>query len=59
MRWIWRHAWSVRGPNRGRGQFLNFVGVPMNAKSVAVNASSRWLNNVTDVVLSPGFLAFN
>ncbi len=33
----------------------------MNAKGVflAVNASSRWLNNVTDVVLSPGFLAFN
>jgi hypothetical protein len=31
----------------------------MNAKSVflAVNASSRWLYNVTDVVLSPGFLA--
>jgi hypothetical protein len=30
----------------------------MNAKRVflAVNASSRWLNNVTDVVLSPGFL---
>jgi hypothetical protein len=32
----------------------------MNAKSVflAVNPSSRWLNNATDVVLSPGFLAF-
>jgi hypothetical protein len=43
-------AWSVVGLNRRRGRIYNFVGAPMisNANSVflAVNASTRWLNNV-------------
>jgi hypothetical protein len=42
-------TWSVQGLNRGRGQFLNFLGAPMIAKNVfiAVNASLGWLNFVS------------
>ncbi len=59
---FWEHAWSVLGPNRGRGQFLNFFGAPVifNAKSVflAFNASLHWPNNVSGVYLTrfPCFL---
>jgi hypothetical protein len=46
--------WSVIGLNWGRGQFLNFFRGSkdfMCIKSVflAVNASLRWLNNVSGV----------
>ncbi len=50
---VWGHAWPVLGLKRGRGQFLNFVGAQriLERKSVflAVNASLRWLNNVSGV----------
>ncbi len=51
------NVWLVLGLNRGRGHFLNFLVASMillyNAKSVflAVNASLRWLNNVSGVYL--------
>jgi hypothetical protein len=52
---FWGHAWSVLGLNRGHGLFLSFLGAPMiyKAKSVffAVNASLRWLNNVSGAYL--------
>jgi hypothetical protein len=53
---FWWHAWSVIGLNWGRGQFLNFFRYSkdfMCIKSVflAVNASLRWLNNVSGVYL--------
>jgi hypothetical protein len=47
---------TVLGLNRGRGQFLNFLGAPMVLqckKSIfPVNASLRWLNNVSGVYLT-------
>jgi hypothetical protein len=53
--------WSVLGLDRGRGQFLNFLNAPMilyrKKCFLAVNASLRWLNNVSGVLLNPGFLA--
>jgi hypothetical protein len=48
-------VWLDLGLTRGRGHFLNFLGAPMiyTAKSVflAVNASLRWLNNVSCVAV--------
>ncbi len=29
--WLWWHAWPIQGPNRGRGQLLNFLGAPVEA----------------------------
>jgi len=62
-RWIedMHGHWSVLGLDRGRGQFLNFLNAPMilyrKKCFLAVNASLRWLNNVSGVLLNPGFLA--
>ncbi len=49
---FWWHAWLVLGLKRGGDHFFSFLGVPtwfQIAKSVflAVNASLRWLNNVS------------
>jgi hypothetical protein len=57
---FWGHAWSVIGLNRGRSQFLHFLGAPMilELKSVflAVNASLCWMLAACNYSRFPCFL---